>query len=288
MGVILTWKLWRRSGDMRLFGGHGSSRTAAGCSGGSVQGGGGARTPGLAEDVFYFVEQRTASFGGLVVHFQGAVELLHELALFFGEFRRRDHAHVVVEVAAAAAVWVGEALTFTTEDGAALRTFGNLEAFFAIEAGNLKFRAERGLGDAEWNRAVEIGTAAFEETVFLYVEDDVEITGGAAVRAGFAFALHAQACAGVHAGRDAEFNGSLAIDAALSAAIGATLLDDLSRALASGAGAIDGKEALLIDELAAAAAGLTGADTRSLLGAGAVAGFAKFLARHANLGVDAG
>ncbi len=75
--------------------------------------------------------------------------------------------------------------------------------------------------------------------------------------------------------------------AALSVAIGAAFLDDLAGALASGASAIDGEETLLIDNLAAAAAGLASSHTGSLLRTGSVARFAIFLARDADLGVDA-
>jgi hypothetical protein len=69
-------------------------------------------------------------------------------------------------------------------------------------------------------------------------------------------------------------------------AVGAAFLDDLSRALACGACAIDGEKSLLIDDLATAAARLAGDDACAFLGARAVAGFAIFLAGHANFRRD--
>ncbi len=92
---------------------------------------------------------------------------------------------------------------------------------------------------------------------------------------------------GVDAGRDAQFDGALAFDAALAFAFEAAFFNDLSGALARRASAIDGEETLLIDHLAASAAGLAGDDAGALLRARAVAGFAIFLARDADFGGDA-
>src|SRR5262249_42638905 len=126
------------------------------------------------------------------------------------------------------------------------------------------------------------------EGMLLHVEDNVEIAWRAAIGAGFAFAGDAEARAGVHAGRNAQFDDFFALDAALPAAIGAALFDDLASALASGASAGAGEESLLIRERAAAAAGLAGNDASSLFCAGAVAGFAVFLAWKFNFRGDAG
>src|SRR5207248_6326747 len=63
-------------------------------------------------------------------------------------------------------------------------------------------------------------------------EHNVEVALSAAVGARFAFARHAQARAGIDAGRNAQLDGFLAFDAALSAALRAALFHDLTRALA--------------------------------------------------------
>ena len=115
-------------------------------------------------------------------------------------------------------------------------------------------------------------------------EDDVEIACRTVVRAGLAFAGDAQARSGVDSRRNAELDGLLAFEAALSAAFRATLADDLSRALASGAGSRNGEESLLVGQLAAAGAGLASNDASALLRARAVAGFAEFLPRQLDFG----
>src|SRR5439155_957700 len=66
--------------------------------------------------------------------------------------------------------------------------------------------------------------------------------------------------------------------ATLATAIGATLLNNLSRALASRASTGNGEEALLIGKLATAAATLAGLNAGTFFRAGTVAGFAVFLA----------
>src|SRR5438034_7346836 len=112
---------------------------------------------------------------------------------------------------------------------------------------------------------------------------DVEVAFRAAVGAGFALAGNTQARAGIDAWWNAQFNGFLALDAALSVALGAALLHDLACALARRARPGDGKESLLIGQLAAPAAGGTGNHAGALLRAGAVAGFAEFLAGQFDL-----
>src|SRR5271163_1509535 len=124
--------------------------------------------------------------------------------------------------------------------------------------------------------------------MFFDVEDDVEIACRAAVGARLAFTGDAQSRARVDAGGNAELDGFFALDAALAAAFGAALANNLARALAGGAGARDGEETLLIGELAAAAAGLAGRYTGAFFGAGAVAGFAVFLAGELDFSSDSG
>src|SRR5271169_5991112 len=89
---------------------------------------------GLAEDVFHFVEDGGVAVGGLIVHLQRSVELLHELALLARELAGGEDAHMIVEIAATAAMWIGKALALDAKDRATLRTFGNLEPLFAREA----------------------------------------------------------------------------------------------------------------------------------------------------------
>src|SRR5882672_437420 len=105
-----------------------------------------------------------------------------------------------------------------------------------------------------------------------------------AVRPGLAFAGDTQPRSRIHARRNPQFNGLLALEASLPAALRAALLHNLTRALARRARARDGKESLLIGQLPAAGARLEGLNACTLLGARAVACLAVFLARQLDLG----
>src|SRR4029077_14850527 len=88
----------------------------------------------------------------------------------------------------------------------------------------------------------------------------------------------------VHARRNAQLDGAFALEAALPAAIGAPLTNNLTRALACGASACNGEESLLIGKLTAATAGLTRRDPGACFRARAVASFTVFLARELDFG----
>src|SRR6266478_948252 len=213
-----------------------------------------------AEDVFYLVEEGGAALRGLIVDVERGAKLLDELALLARELGRRQHTHVIIQIAFAAAVRVSQTLAAKAKDRAALRTFRDFQFFLGAEPRNLQLRAKRGLRHADGNGAVQIGAAAFEERMFLHLEDDIQIAAGTPVRSSFALALHAQARSSVDARGNAQLDGFFALHAALAAALCAALLDDLTRALASGARAGNGEESLLIGELAAATAGLASHD----------------------------
>src|SRR5690348_595210 len=123
--------------------------------------------------------------------------------------------------------------------------------------------------------------------MLLDVEDDIEVAGSAAIGSRLTFAGYSEARAGIHAGRNAQLDSFLALNAALTAAIGAAFADDLAGALTSRASAGNREEPLLVSKLSAAAAGLTGHNAGALFSAGAIARFAKFLARKLNFCVDA-
>src|SRR5712692_2340498 len=242
----------------------------------------------LAKNVLDLVKNRGIAFGGLVFHFQGCAKLLHELALFPGEFNRREHADVIIQIAFAAAARVGHALSLVAEDRAALRAFGNLELFFAVEPGYLNLGAKRGLDKAQRNRAVQIGAAPFEESMLLHFEYNVEVARRTAVGSRFAFARDSQARPRVHARREAQLDGAFALDTALAAAIRAALANDLTRALTGGAGARDGEKSLLIGKLSATTAGLTRSDAGAGFRPGAVADFTILLASKLDFRGNAG
>src|SRR5882672_1110722 len=110
------------------------------------------------------------------------------------------------------------------------------------------------------------------------MEDDVEISCLAAKRSGFAEAGEANARAIFDAGRDFGFYCALAKHSALPSALQARIGDDLPQALARGTGPGDAEEALLMADLAVTVAGAAGNGRFSWSSAGAVAGFAGFVA----------
>src|ERR1700758_4671891 len=112
----------------------------------------------------------------------------------------------------------------------------------------------------------------------------IEVAAGTAVWPRLALAGNAEPRACVHARRNAQLDGFLALHAPLSAAFKAAFFNDLARALAGRARARDGEEALRVGHLPAPAAVRAGNNASSLLRPSAVAGLAEFLARQLDLG----
>src|SRR5579859_3998037 len=105
---------------------------------------------------------------------------------------------MVIEIAAATAMRIGQAFALDAEHCPALRAFGNFQTFFPAEAGNLELRAQRGLRNAQRNRAIQIGAPPLEERVLLHLENNVKIPRRPAIWAGFALALNTKPRPGVH------------------------------------------------------------------------------------------
>jgi hypothetical protein len=104
---------------------------------------------------------------------------------------------------------------------------------------------------------------------------------------GLALAGQADARAVLDAGRDVDLERLLAPHAALARAVLARLVDDLARAVAGVAGALDGEEALLRPQPAVAFAGRALVRLGAGLGAGAAADLAGDRARHPDRGFGA-
>ena len=117
-----------------------------------------------------------------------------------------------------------------------------------------------------------------------HFENDVQIAGRPAIRTRIAFLRQPQPRAVIHAGRDVDLQLAVHLAVTFPRAHRAPLLDDLPRAVALPARAADGKNALLIENLAAAAAGGTHRRAGSGLGATAFAVPAGFQPRRLNLG----
>src|SRR5438552_797132 len=123
-----------------------------------------------------------------------------------------------------------------------------------------------------------------EDGMIADLENHVQIAGRTVVRAGLSLMRQAQPGAVIHTGRDVDLQLAVDLLVAFAMAHRAAFLDDLARAIALPAGSPDGEKALLIDDLAAAAAGGTGRAAAARLGALALAMLAGFESRGLDLG----
>src|SRR5437016_567159 len=198
------------------------------------------RSASLPEDILHFIEDRGVAVRGFVCHLQRGAELLDQFPLVTRKPRRRHHAHVIVQIAFAAAARVGQSPAFDAKYGPALRALGNLEFLFAVQSWHLQFRPESRLRDAQGYRAIQVRAAALEERMLFDFKHDVQIARRPAVRPGLAFAGDTQPRSGIHSRRNSKLDRLFALEAPLTAAFEAAFLHNLSRALASRAGAGDG------------------------------------------------
>ena len=79
--------------------------------------------------------------------------------------------------------------------------------------------------NGERHGAVQVVAVALKELVLPHEDDDVEIAGGTAERAGFAFALQAQALAGGDARGNLDRELARLLDRAVASAVRARLGD---------------------------------------------------------------
>ena len=109
---------------------------------------------------------------------------------------------------------------------------------------------QRSLREIDGNMAVEVVFAALEELMILDIQYNVQISRGSAFSAGVTFTGNAELRTIVHSGRDFELERFFVNDAAFAVTDGATVLDDLSCAMALAAGTRDTEESLLETNLA--------------------------------------
>ena len=192
-----------------------------------------------------------------------------------------DHPHEDVQVAAALAAEVREALVAQAQQRPRLGSLGHVElGAAAVERGDLHRGAQGRLRHAHRDLAEQVGAVALEERVRLDADDDVEVPGRAAGGARLAFAGDAELAVGVHSGRDLDLELALHRDLPLSAALLALAGDDAARAAAAAAGPGHAEEALLERHLSAASAGGAGRRLGAGGGARAAAGGAVLRARY--------
>src|SRR5574344_1761560 len=244
--------------------------------------GGNARS---AEEALELVRPAFAAGVGLgAAFFQRLFQLTEQLALVFGEFDRRFHHDVAVQIARVAGTHALDALAAQAELLARLRAFGDVDGSLARQGGHFNLTAQRGGDEAHRHLAVQIVAIALKDVVRLDADFDVQVARWATVDAGLTIARGANAHAAVDARRDFDFQRLLAFDFALAVAAGAGLGNDLARAPAVRAGLLHAEKALAHLHRTLATAGGTGLGLGAGFGAAAVAGVAGVPAGDADLG----
>jgi hypothetical protein len=94
----------------------------------------------------------------------------------------------------------GDAFVAEAEDLVGLGAGGDFEGVGAVDGVDFGFAAEGGFGVADGLFGVDVEVAALEFGVLADLDEGVEVAGGAAVEAGFAFAADAQAGAEIEKG----------------------------------------------------------------------------------------
>src|SRR5688572_25497446 len=111
----------------------------------------------------------------LAASLQRLVELLHQLALVFGQAHRCLHGHVAVEVARITRAHAFDALAAQAERLAVLCAFRQLDLRLAGQRGHGDVAAERGERQRYRHGAVQIVAVALKDLVLLDTDLDVQV-----------------------------------------------------------------------------------------------------------------
>src|SRR6185312_8427498 len=144
------------------------------------------------------------------------------------------------------------------ECGTGLRSLRHLEFVLAVQCWDDDLSPQCRLRERYRHRAIEVLAVTLEEWMRLHVKHDIEIAGWGANPSGIALLLITNARAVFHSGRNCNVDGAFVHHASIALALVAWIGNNAAHSLTCGTGAGDGEEALLIPDLASAAAGGTG------------------------------
>src|SRR5215472_1281746 len=197
----------------------------------------------ISEKLLDFTEES----GGFRLRFLGrqTLELRQQFTLPFGQaLRRLDH-DLHIHVARLARAQHRHALALQAEAAARLGALGDLHlGLAAVDGRHLELAAERGRHHRDRHAAMQVGAIALEEAVAADREEDVEVAGRAAARAGLALAGEPDAGAVLDPGRDVDRERAVALHAAGARAGRAWIVDHLAAPVAGRAGPLEREEAL--------------------------------------------
>src|SRR6185437_1139828 len=222
----------------------------------------------ILEEFLHLGEEALALGAGALAAF--LLELAQQFLLPLGQMHRRLDIHLDEHVAARRASQPRHALAAQPELMARLRPRRDRHlGAAAIDGRHLDGAAQSRNRHRDRHVAVNMRAVALEQRMRPDAEKNVEIAIAAAAHPGFAFAGEADARAVLHPRRDGDIERLLLAHAALAAAAAARIVDHLAGAVAGGTGALHGEEALLRAHPAAAAAGRAIGRPRARFGAAA-------------------
>lgn len=241
------------------------------------------------EELLHLVEKARALRRMLRAAFlDRLVEFLEHLLLLARQIDGSLHEGVYVQIAAAAAVQMRHTLAAQAEDLARLRAFRDRDACFGTHRRHAHFAAQGRGCVAQRQIGMQIVAVALENFMLLDEHLNEQIAAGAAVGAGFALALNADALTVVDARRNVDLQRLGLAVAAATLAVRTRIGNDLARTVAVRTGLLHLQKAAVDVDRTAAAAVRAGLLARALLAARTVTGFALFPNRHANVGLGAG
>ena len=166
--------------------------------------------------------------------FLGFVELPDQILLFGREGLGEDDIdlHVLVPCLAA---WKGDTHGGHLQDCRGLGAGGDVEIDLALDGLDGDRRSEKGIGEGDVERRVDVGALSFVMLGLAVLDDEEPGAGGTAVDSGIALSGNPDHVVVVDALGDVDGDGLIDPDAALAMTVRAFVLDLLSSAAAVGA-----------------------------------------------------
>src|SRR5690606_28253387 len=131
----------------------------------------------VAEEALHAFEPAAGLGRMRTVALQGTAKLLEQLALTLGQVDRRFDRHAAHQVARSTAAHRRDALAAQAEQLAGLGAFRNLQLDPAIQGRHFQLAAERRVGEADRNLAVQVLAVTLEDRVFADTDHHVEVAG---------------------------------------------------------------------------------------------------------------
>ena len=184
--------------------------------------------------------------------------------VFVAHFARDDDLDFDMQVADMAVAGIRQAFASQSDDFAWLGSGRDLEAILALDQRDLHGGSQDGLAVRNGDAAEQVVAFTLKDRVIFDFHIDIQVAARSALQSDFAFATQAQLHAVVHAGGNLDRQLDGFIFAARAVTSVALVANHLALTTAGGAGGLNAKEALRLDDLSGTAAIV--ADFRSCAG----------------------